>query len=238
MSKENPNNSFTIQVLLDLLKTSTKSKDTNLEVIEKTSELLELLQKQKYKKVVEDTDTIFSSHHYNESKIYFAKINNFDKQQIITKLSPSATKILTFSISVMSQQNKIAINTNSEDILKALGCTRKTLEKGLKELEENKCIVSYHQDKRSGIGTIYMINPLIATASRECHVQALLTDFDRVIQSKSVKTTSFSLIDKIRYTIVKAKYIHENQTIKYNHIAEIVEEKKDEFESEGNNPTN
>lgn len=229
---QNPNNSSTIQVLLDLLKTSTKNKDMNLGLIEKTSELLELLQKQKYQKVVNDTDDIFNSHKYNESKMYFAKLNNFDKQQIIANLSPNATKILVFFICVMSQQNKVSINSNSEDILEIIGCSRKTLDKGLKELESAKCIVPYRQDKKNAIGTIYMLNPLIATATKDLHIQTLVKEFSDI---QSADSSAFSTINKIKYTIVKGKYVDKtNKTIQYNYVTKIqeTETKKDEFESE------
>ncbi len=163
MSKANEHNSSLIQILLDLANISSINEQDN-NIHKQTLELLDSL-KQNYT-ITKKTDDIFNSHQYNDKKIHFAKLENFNRLQILDELTAPAIKILMFIIQVSSQDNLISLKIN--DITKILNISKPTIIKAIQELIDNGCI-SIFKNRTKEYGTIYMLNPEIATTGKRTH---------------------------------------------------------------------
>lgn len=162
MSNNNPNeqNSSIKQALLDLEKVATVSNSTEAtKLLKAVKTVLKVLEKTN--KELLEADKIFHQHRYNDKKLHFTKLGNFKKSQVVFNLTDKECKILLFMLGIMSQQNMIAIKQN--ELVKDLRSSKRDISSALKGLEKKGCITKVFTDRKSGLGSIYMVNPEIAS---------------------------------------------------------------------------
>lgn len=162
-NSQNEHNSSIKQALLDLEKVSianTGPEATQLLKAVKTT--LKILDKQS--KLLKEADNIFNQHRYNDKRLHFTKINNFKKNQIVFNLADRECKVLLYMIGFMSQQNMVAIK--QDELAKELRTGKREISSSLKGLVNKGCITKVFTDKKNGIGTVYMINPEIASVGK------------------------------------------------------------------------
>lgn len=162
MNNHNPNeqNSSIKQALLDLEKVATVSNNPEatklLKAVRTTLKALE-----KTNKELLEADKIFHQHRYNDKKLHFTKLGNLKKNQVVFHLTDKESKVLLLMLGAMSQQNMIAIKQT--ELGKALHSSKRDISSALKGLERKGCITKVFSDRKSGLGTIYMVNPEIAS---------------------------------------------------------------------------
>lgn len=162
-TNQNEQNSSIKQALLDLEKVSAVSPDAEAtKVLKAVKTLLRAIDKQP--KLLREADKIFNQHRYNDKKVHFTKMQNFKKNQIIFSLTDRECKILLYMLGFMSQQNMVAIK--QAELAKELRTAKRDINVSLKELEKKGCITKVFTDKKSGVGTIYMVNPEIASVGK------------------------------------------------------------------------
>lgn len=196
----NPNNSSSIQMLLDLYSISNKNND--IETLGLCEKLLDKLNNNySLQKQVDDK---FNSHKYNEKNITFSKLENFSNLKVINNLSPNSVKILFLIIQTVSQDNLIEIRISTfMDILKM---SKPTITKCLSELVESGAI-SKLQNRNKTQGTIYMLNPKIASVGKHLHNKI----YEEITQGSSL--TKFEKLNKNNYSIISSKgYISINES--------------------------
>lgn len=218
-NEANEHNSSVLQALRDLEKVLTISADVETTKILRPLKTVinHLLKKQKF---LTEADNIFNQHRYNDKKLHFVKLANYKKNQIIFNLTDSECRILLYMLSFMSQENMIAIKqkTLAKDLNKSLRDINTTL----KVLETKGVITKVYTDRRGGTGSVYMVNPAIASVGKyDCgllfeqvtpqsnldsyYTQALNCDY-------GVTRTETDLIDYDGHGA--------NKTIRYNCICE------------------
>lgn len=160
--KSNPQNDPTIQIMLDLERTIKEQKNINTELLNSYYDFFKKLKQEPI--VISKNSARFNQHRYNEKKMHFVKITDFNHSQCIENLSANAVKILIHMIKTMSQINVIIVKVKI--LIDKLHMSQNPIRNGLSELEENGCITKICENKKSAIGTLYMINPNIACKSK------------------------------------------------------------------------
>lgn len=215
-NKLNPNNSSCMQMLLDLYSISNKNND--IETLDLCEKLLKKLNNNySLQKQVDDK---FNSHKYNDENMTFSKLENFRNLKIINNLSPNSTKILFLIIQTVSQDNLIEIRIDTfVDILKM---SKPTVTKCLLELVESG-VISKVQNRNKTQGTIYMLNPKIASAGKHTPSKIYKEITEETFQSK------FEQLNKNNYSIISSKgYISfnesENKYLSFNSLNKIYDD--------------
>lgn len=209
----NPNNSSIVQILLDLYSISNKNND--LETLGLCDKLLSKLKHDS--SLQKQVDDKFNSHKYNDRNMTFSKLENFRNLKIINNLSPNATKILFLIIQTVSQDNLIEIRLSS--FMDVLSMSKPTLIKGLTELSDTGAI-SKIQNKSKIQGSIYMLNPKIASAGKQAHKGF----YRQNTPVSSIK--SFEELNKNNYQIISSKGLitineNENKYYTFNSLEEL-----------------
>lgn len=165
MNKTNQNeqNSSIKQALLDLKRVAYESPDDGAPKVTKAvNALLKVLEQNP--KLLREADKVFNQRRYNEKKLNFTKVKNFKKSQIVFALTDRECRILLYMFGFMSQQNMVAIKQT--EVAKELKTAKRDVNTALKELERKGCITKLFTDRKGGLGTIYMVNPEIASVGK------------------------------------------------------------------------
>lgn len=162
-NENNEKNSSVLQALRDLEKVLTVSTDADATKVLKPLKTVinHLLKKQKF---LTETDNIFNQHRYNDKKLHFVKLENHKKNQIIFDLTERESKILLFMFLFMSQQNMVAIK--QKELAKNFKVSNRDIGISLKSLETKGVITKVYTDRKGGTGTVYMVNPAIASVGK------------------------------------------------------------------------
>lgn len=218
-NEANERNSSVLQALRDLEKVLTVSPDAEATKVLKPLKTVinHLLKKQKF---LTESDNIFNQHRYNDKKLHFVKLGNYKKNQVIFNLTDSECRVFLYMITFMSQENMIAIKQKSlaKDLSKSLRYVNTTL----KGLEDKGVITKVYADRKGGTGTVYMVNPAIASVGKHdcCPLfekitpQANLDSYHAQVQNCNygVTRTETDLVDFDGHGA--------NKTIRYNCICE------------------
>lgn len=108
----------------------------------------------------EEAERIYLSHQYPQRSIVFFKVSN--KIEFFKILSPKAVVVLNAMCSTMNTGNLIQITQDDLLNITNLG-NKKTIREALIELQENGFVVVKLKGNTRR-GTVYMINPLVATS--------------------------------------------------------------------------
>ncbi len=155
MSKQNPNSSTFVQVLLDA---KVVAEEENLSVLASLiTQILAFIQGKN--SLISKVDTLFKRHNYPTNHIVFAKVKNIKSNEIIRYLSPTACKILLIAISGMCEFNNVELKKDT--ICDMFNVPRRTFSDAIKELEEYGCITCILRRNKEH-GNIYMVNSEIA----------------------------------------------------------------------------
>lgn len=163
-NSNNEHNSSVLQALLDLEKVLTVSPDAEAtKVLKPLKTVIKHLQtKQKF---LTEADKIFNQHRYNDKKVHFTKMQNFKKCQVVVNLTERECKVLLYMIGVMSQQNMVGVKQT--ELVKELKSGKREIINALKGLEKKGVITKVFTDKKRGIGTVYMVNPEVASVGKQ-----------------------------------------------------------------------
>jgi predicted transcriptional regulator len=145
----------------------------------------------------------------------FSKLENFRNLKIINNLSANATKVLFLIIQTISQDNLIEIRILT--FASILNMSKPTLIKSLNELVD--CgIISKMQSRTKTSGTIYMLNPVIASAGKHTHK----TIYKKITQKAFL--SKFEELNKNDYCVISSKGFisineNENQYLCFNSLS-------------------
>lgn len=147
----NPNNSPIVQALLDMKANSfPKAEIDSLLLFYENSPIS-----------AEEADKEFNQHQYPDDNLTFCKATR--ELEYCRYLSSDAVKVLNVLIQNMNTQNNIEMSISDIKLTGNLPDKRAT--KALHELRENGCI-AVRLNRNKIHGTIYMVNPKIATVGK------------------------------------------------------------------------
>lgn len=215
-SSLNPNNSSLVQILLDLH--SVTSLNNDIETLELCEKLLAKLDNRF--SLQDQVDQKFNAHKYNDQKLKYSKLENFKSLKFINNLSANSVKILFLIIQTVSQDNLIEIKIDTfMDVLKM---SKPTVTKCLSELVESGS-VSKIENRNKAHGTIYMLNPKIASVGKHTHNKI----YEKVAQESAL--AKFEELNNNHYSITHSKGIvpinkDENKYMTYNSLEKIYDE--------------
>ena len=214
MNKKNPDNSSVLQCLLDIEKAAKISNAPNSpDVLKALADLRKALTKD----IIAKADGTYEAHRYKNASITFAKIANFKENQAISRLSDRAWKILTYGIQLMSQDNCFLLN--QDNLTKILNMSIHPINSGIKELVEKGCMTKICTLKqRKPSGTVYMINPAIASVGNHDS-----TSFYEKM-TPDVQLDNFGVISFCTYDVIHATVPLENRTISFNYEDIVTDE--------------
>lgn len=173
----------------------------------------------------EQVDNKFKSHNYNEKKVTFSKLENFKNLKFINNLSANSVKILFLIIQTVSQDNLIEIKISTfMDVLKM---SKPTVTKCLSELVESGAI-SRIQNRNKAHGTIYMLNPKIASVGKHTHNET----YKKIAKESAL--AAFEKLNKNNYCITCSKgYVpineSENKYMCFNSLDEVYDDDLPDF---------
>lgn len=217
----NPNNSSVIQMLLDLHSVAIQNSDN--ETLDLCQKLLSRLENRF--SIQEQVDNKFKSHYYNEKKITFSKLENFKNLKFINNLSANSVKILFLIIQTVSQDNLIEIKIST--FMEVLKMSKPTVTKCLSELVESGAIAKM-QNRNKTLGTIYMLNPKIASAGKHKHSKIFKK------KAKESALAAFERLNKSNYSITSSKGQveidkNENKYMTFNSLDEVYDDDLPDF---------
>lgn len=216
-NKLNPNNSSLTQMLLDLQTVACLENEHGISAL--CSKLLEELKnKNSLQKKVDDK---FNAHKYNQKNITYSKLENFKNLKFVNNLSSNSVKLLFLIIQTASQDNLIEIRVSV--LMEVLKLSKPTVIKCLSELVDVGAI-SVMRKKNKLQGTIYMLNPKIASVGKHTHSKIYKT-----IAQESSMSTFEKLNSYDDYNIISSSgYIpinkDENKYLTYNTLDKMYDE--------------
>lgn len=100
---------------------------------------------------------------YNSLNITFIKLM-CDALPILASLSPKALKVCMQMIVNLNQSNVMIIS--KRDLVEMVGVAKKTLNDGLKEMQENYIVIIQEGDSGDGQPSTYIFNPMVFAMSK------------------------------------------------------------------------
>lgn len=155
MNKQNPENSSTVQMFIDLRRTFLDDETMNDSARDELIKELDKLKSMIPRHCILRNDKLFNSHQYPDYALSYSKAM---RDVIPFDLSASACKIMLITERVFSSDSMILLNTKTTpDRFKM---NRKTFMKALEELQDYGYIKKIFQSRSGTIsGSIFSINP-------------------------------------------------------------------------------
>lgn len=217
--KPNPENSSTLQALLDL-QTAGFEVDGLIEAVKKD------------KKARTKADELFDSHRYPDTALVYTKTSNFNECRARYGLKPKSVAVLDLLVNTANQSGLVSIP--QEFICEILKADKRTVGSGIKELVENGFICVYRKSIQHQ-SPIYMINPMVSKTGKPA-TSLDMKRFLELVQDNASSDLTANPIFRYRqmderfesFTMGHGQYENdEGEIVRYNTIVKSHEKEKE-----------